>query len=969
MSTKTYLEIALENARYDGITQWLPSDMVKYLNGKTLYDTDKIEFSMGKNLYDHQITALYNAVKVLYSYYNLNITGDKKAIYDLCVGAGMKSTDFNEKNIKSGKTRGRFARLKNFYDIKTVAGEELIEAYNFFNRACFWMATASGKTLILIKLIEIMDELMTKDLIPRREFMVLFPDERIEKQFAETVDEYNIAKERQIRIESLKSYEDEKNKYTFFNEIKIFSYRSDLLSNEEKTRKIDTMVYDNKGEWYIFLDEAHKGDKEDSVRQDYITILSRNGFLFNFSATFTEAIDYATTCYNFNLERFIENGYGKNIYLTLGKFTFNKNLREDFNQIEKQVQVLKSFIVFTLVKKSKEQDYYHAPLLVTLVNTVQDDEADLVLFFREVEKIAENKIADKTFNFAKEELIREFNKNKTYQFGNDQIANYSTAIESMTLNDIFQNVFNTNTAGRFEIIEGEKGSEFALKLQTASKPFALIRIGEANDFIRKHLETYIKQSDFSDKKFFKNINTDKDLNLLIGSRMFYEGWDSNRPNVINYINIGSGEAKKYVLQSLGRGVRIQPVPSNPSNRRRLPKNDSHYRQLLETLFVFATNRNAVQTILETLDAETANEMRIELKENAKLFDLLVPEYSEDTAGVEPAKFVLAKESHEALKKYFLSFDEELFLLNCGKDVTRSDYARLKDLIVNTPDKLFWYRDKKTYSNTKDLLKKIIDHISIKEMKVSGVKLITDEIIHFNHIKIDKNLWTDSDIKLFETAIAKGIKDNTAEIQAIAVKMTTGKISAEEGLSQMNNLNVSKDEEIRRLKIVRLEKHYFSPLIYSLDENVDFIKPIITVESERGFIKALCDRDMNTIDCEWMFSRVDQTIDKLIIPYFDMNDNTYHEFYPDFIFWQKEKNGKKYKITFVDPKSTAYTSYESKVDYFEKLFYENGRPKVFEYKDFQITFDLKLVSDNDDTVGDKYKRWWLNSSDFSWLNMK
>ena len=45
---------------------------------------------------------------------------------------------------------------------------------------------------------------------------------------------------------------------------------------------------------------------------------------------------------------------------------------------------------------------------------------------------------------------------------------------------------------------------------------------------------------------------------MMGSKVFSEGWDSNRVNFINFINIGSKKAKKYVLQTIGRGVRIEP---------------------------------------------------------------------------------------------------------------------------------------------------------------------------------------------------------------------------------------------------------------------------------------------------------------------------------------------------------------------------------------------------------------------------
>ena len=82
-------------------------------------------------------------------------------------------------------------------------------------------------------------------------------------------------------------------------EITVFYYRSDNISDEQKEKIIDFRSYDNNGEWYILLDEAHKGDKEYSKRQHIYSILSRNGFLFNFSATFTDERDIVTTVANF----------------------------------------------------------------------------------------------------------------------------------------------------------------------------------------------------------------------------------------------------------------------------------------------------------------------------------------------------------------------------------------------------------------------------------------------------------------------------------------------------------------------------------------------------------------------------------------------------------------------------------------------------------------------------------------------
>lgn len=78
------------------------------------------------------------------------------------------------------------------------------------------------------------------------------------------------------------------------SECNVFYYRSDNLSDEQKRNIIDFRSYENDGQWYL-LDEAHKGDREDSKRQQIYSIMSRAGFLFNFSATFTDDRDIVTT--------------------------------------------------------------------------------------------------------------------------------------------------------------------------------------------------------------------------------------------------------------------------------------------------------------------------------------------------------------------------------------------------------------------------------------------------------------------------------------------------------------------------------------------------------------------------------------------------------------------------------------------------------------------------------------------------
>jgi len=157
-----------------------------------------------------------------------------------------------------------------------------------------------------------------------------------------------------------------------------------------------------------------------------------------------------------------------------------------------------------------------------------------------------------------------------------------------------------------------------------------------------------------------------------------------------------------------------------------------------------------------------------------------------------------------------------------------------------------------------------------------------------------------------------------------------------------------------------------PIIYSENEKQEYIKHIINVESEVKFVKNLEKYIENKeVKNEWMFSKIDESLDKFYIPYFYRKENIYRKFFPDFIFWIK--NGDNYKIIFIDPKGTSNAEYQNKIDEFEKLFLEsNGTQKIFEYKKFKVSFDLKMIANDVNTVGEKYEKYWLGDKDFSFI---
>ena len=381
-------------------------------------------FSKTKKLWDYQQSAVKNAVKVLWKYFEdfvdyqegerLEVNQERKQKFF----RWYKDNGLDENlDIKLDK------RKRNIYNLLTEyysREDGKIPYAQLINRMCFWMATGSGKSLVIVKLIQLLAQLIERKEIPPYDILILTHRDDLIEQLKKHVDEFNYAKETKIILKELKEYPEVKRQGVLFG-ITVFYYRSDNLSDEQKEKIIDFKNYDNDGRWYVFLDEAHKGDKEESKRQHIYSILSRNGFLFNSSATFIDPRDIITCAFEFNLSSFINSGYGKHIGILKQEIRAFRD-EEDYTGEEKQKIVLKSLILLTYVKKFYEDikniqpGLYHKPLLLTLVNSVNTEDADLKLFFRELERIGKQEIEEKVFKKAINELWEELKQEPEFMF-------------------------------------------------------------------------------------------------------------------------------------------------------------------------------------------------------------------------------------------------------------------------------------------------------------------------------------------------------------------------------------------------------------------------------------------------------------------------------------------------------------------------------------------------------------------------
>jgi superfamily II DNA or RNA helicase len=944
---------------------------------------DFCRFSRDKTLFDFQKQGLQNVLKALWLYYKEK-DGKKANLY-----SHYKANGFEEKfdyDLKK-KGEGKTAKYLLEYDKSYPVSDSKISFEHFINRMSFWMATGSGKTLLIVKLIEILGKLIKEKEIPANDILFLAHRDDLLEQFKNHVEEFNSFNfETKINLKSLRDYESVKRENALplaKNEITVFYYRSDLISDEHKEKIVNFRNYDNNGKWYILLDEAHKGDREDSKRQILYSILSRNGFLFNFSATFTDPRDYATCAFNFNLSRFIEEGYGKHIYLSQSEISAFRS-KTDFSPLEKQKIVLKTLILLAYINKYSEKvrkedtSLYHRPLLLTLVNSVDIKDSDLKLFFAELEKIAKKEIKADLLKKARKELVEEFNNHPRFEFEDLECVVNTELIAKLEYEDILKQIFNAKAPGNIEVLKipGNR-NELIFKLRTSEKPFALIKIGDISGWLKEKLEGYEINESFENESYFKKINRDdSDINVLMGSRAFYEGWDSNRPNLILFVNIGVGsDAKKFVLQSVGRGVRIEPQ----KNKRRRLQNLFNAKEVkewlfnkiqnlilpIESLFVFGTNAENLKEIIKTLKEEKQDKDlggEFIINKEAEKHLLLVPVYRDSekifAEEKEPQKYPISKEDLSLTKQFYEFLGDKVSLAKYECEVKVLIKAKES---LEEAEKYYDFSEERSLFEPELILDRVFDYFGVKSKEFDKFKKLEDEIVHFKKVRF-------SDGK----KVAE-IKKKIGEIRQYPEKQKEldkqyGKIPREEFARKQMSLFDSGGFELKnqKVKIKYLANHYYLPVIVSESEKVDYLNHIINVDSEVRFIEHLeeyiakPDNFFSQFDW-WMFSKLDQTLDEVYIPYYNPKENNIANFKPDFIFWMQK--GKKYVILFVDPKGTEHADGYRKIDGYSKIFEtkEGKESKTFPHNGLNINTKLLLKPRRGIAeVLDNYKKYWFDN---------
>ncbi|MBU4432745.1 DEAD/DEAH box helicase family protein, partial [Patescibacteria group bacterium] len=227
---KLYLQSIIDDISFDSLPpKWQNFDLAKFSKDKTLFDFQK--------------QGLQNVLKGLWFFYKEK-ESNKETLFEHYQTNGYEENfDYDLKKKKDSKTIKYLLE----YDKDYPVSDSKISFAHFLNRMSFWMATGSGKTLIIVKLIRLLGMLIQEKEMPENDILFLAHRDDLLDQFKQHVEEFNSFNfDTKINLKSLKEYENVKRENVLpfaKNEITVFYYRSDLISDIQKEKIVNFRNY------------------------------------------------------------------------------------------------------------------------------------------------------------------------------------------------------------------------------------------------------------------------------------------------------------------------------------------------------------------------------------------------------------------------------------------------------------------------------------------------------------------------------------------------------------------------------------------------------------------------------------------------------------------------------------------------------------------------------------------------------
>ncbi len=497
------------------------------------------------------------------------------------------------------------------------------------NKLAFWSATGSGKTLLMhINILQYRHylKLHGKENLLNR-IILLTPNEGLSLQHR---DEFGLS-----GMEA-DLFDKEAGALFTGSSVEIIDINKLREVSGDKTVAIDAF----EGRNLVLVDEGHRGTSgaEAGHWMKMRNQLSEHGFSFEYSATFGQAMkasgnrelekEYAKCIlFDYSYKYFYRDGYGKEYRIL--------NLEDDANEEHRRRYLIACLLAFYQQQKlyrEKNADMRRflidKPLWVFVGGSVTkapskkdvSDVVDILLFLARFVKKRGESIRCLDQILKGRSGLHDVKGNELFSGAFTYIGQKSMTGEQV-FDDILRVLFNAEVSAALHVRQLKSGAdaegEVALHIGEENPPFGIINVGDPTGLCglceEHNDDLVVSDSEFA-QSIFRKVNTaESEINILIGSRKFSEGWSSWRVSTMGLMNIGKKEGSQ-IIQLFGRGVRLKGHDFCLKRSHRIvgiqaPKDIER----LETLNVFGVHADYMKQFKEYLEDEglPTNENRLE----------------------------------------------------------------------------------------------------------------------------------------------------------------------------------------------------------------------------------------------------------------------------------------------------------------------------------------------------------------------
>ena len=502
--------------------------------------------------------------------------------------------------------------------------DESVESWTQLNKLSFWMATGSGKTLLMHA--NIMQYQFYLGKHGRRDelnrIILLTPNEGLSQQHLGEFEAADMEAEIFDKDARLDLYRKQP--------VEILEVTRLREESGEKTVAIEAFEGNN----LVLVDEGHRGASagEEGAWMKARNALCEKGFSFEYSATFQQAVAgkpklidlYGKNIlFNYSYRYFYADGFGKDYQIL--------NLDEGTQKDHLELYLVACLLTFFQQQRlfaQKESTFrpfnIEKPLWIFVGGSVTKtlasrDASDIV----EILKFFDRYVKDRAGSIGR--INRVLNQGLETAARKNLFAGRFTYLNTLGLtaeqifNETLATLFNAPGGGQL-YVENLKGAtgEVALSLGAENDAFGVINVGEDAKLVKLCEDAGLAtgEPEFSGSLFHEINKPHSTVNLLIGSKKFTEGWSSWRVSTMGLMNVGKGEGAQ-IIQLFGRGVRLKGygISLKRSSMARLPEGVERPKHVgsLETLGIFGIHADYMAQFREFLKEEgmPENDDRIE----------------------------------------------------------------------------------------------------------------------------------------------------------------------------------------------------------------------------------------------------------------------------------------------------------------------------------------------------------------------